>query len=510
MTKAVLIFLIPALLAVGTALERNHMPQMVNFDPQAVDQFIAEQMAAQRIPGMAVAITRGENVLYVRGYGDEGNGGPVTPRTQFLIASVSKSFTALAIMQLVEAGTVDLDAPVQRYLPQFTTADPELASQITIRHLLNNASGLSETGFADLALPQPETIEERVTSLRAARPVARPGVEYHYFSPNYAVLARVVEVMSGTPFSDYLEANVFAPLEMQLTVHAVTTQEGKQRADALSEGHLVAFSLPIRYPEMDGYLGGSSGVITTAEDMAHYLIAQNNGGRYQDRQLVSPESIALMQTPPAGIETNYAMGWIESTVNGRRAIEHNGVLSVYAADAVLLPEENLGIALLYNVSSLPTNAFGQPQIRSGLISLLTGEEMKTGWMNVKLWGAFTALLTLTGGFLAVRSLLALPRWAEKARAKPVWRLLPGVLWAFFPALMLLWGIPALTARFADRVFGFVSLYKSMLDIFAWLSVTGVLGVINGAARIGILLRRSGKLGMEHRPVLEGGKHRTVR
>jgi hypothetical protein len=96
---------------------------------------------------------------------------------------VSKSFTALAVMQLVEAGKIDLDAPVQRYLPEFTTADPAAASQITIRHLLNLTSGLSETGFADLALPQPETIEERVTSLRDARPVARPGTGISLLQP---------------------------------------------------------------------------------------------------------------------------------------------------------------------------------------------------------------------------------------------------------------------------------------------------------------------------------------
>lgn len=498
MTKTSLIFLLPALLILGSAFELHRIPRQANMDAEAVDRFITDQMAAQRIPGLALAITQGDQVLYVQGYGNAGNGRPVTPQTQFLIASVSKSFTALAVMQLVENGTVDLDAPVQRYLPEFTTADPETASQVTIRHLLNNTSGLSETGFADLAMPQPETIEERVTSLRAARPAARPGGEYHYFSPNYGVLARVVEVVSGMPFSDYLDQHIFAPLEMQDTLSAVTVQEGQQKASALAGGHLVAFGTAVPYPEMNGYLGGSAGVITTAEDMAHYLIAQNNAGTYKGRQLARPESIALMQTPPVGVKTSYAMGWVESTTNGRRMIQHNGVLSVYSADAVLLPEEGIGIALLYNASSLPTNAFGQPQIRSGLIALLTGAEVKTGWMTVGLWGAFTALLTLAGSLLALRSLLALPRWARKTRAKPFWQLLPGIVWAFVPALMLLWGIPALTARFADRVFGFVNLYKSMLGIFTWLAVTGVLGVIHGAARIGISLRRSGKPGLAYR------------
>lgn len=459
------------------------------FDPAAIDDFITRQMAAQRIPGLALAITRGGQVLYVQGYGTAGNGQPVTPQTQFFIASVSKSITALAVMQQVEAGTVDLDAPVQAYLPEFTTADPALAGEITIRQLLNQTSGLAETGFADMRLPQPETIEERVASLRGARPAAPPGSEYHYFSPNYGVLARVVEVVSGQPFSDYLAAHVFAPLEMRNTLSAVTSTEGKQRASRLAQGHLLAFGIPFAYPEADGYLGGSGGVISTSEDMAHYLIAQLNGGRYQGQALVSPESLALMHTPPAGIDSPYTMGWTEARANGVRVLEHNGILSVFSADAVLLPEENIGIALLYNVSSLPTNAIGSPAIKNGLIALLTGRPVQTSPMTVAAWGRLTAGLTLIGGLLAVRSLLQLPAWAQKARATSVWRLLPGIAWKFLPAFMLLVGIPALTARFAGRVFGIVNLYKSMLGIFAWLALTGALGVINGVARIAVLARR---------------------
>jgi hypothetical protein len=122
-------------------------------------------------------------------------------------------------------------------------------------------------------------------------------------------------------------------------------------------------------------------------------------------------------------------------------------------------------------------------------------------MSVGLWGAFTALLTLAGGFLAARSLLRLPGWKWKALATPVWKLLPGILWTFVPAVMLLWGIPAMTARFGDRAFGFVNLYKAMLGIFAWLALTGTMGVINGAARIGMLVRGRIQSGHAHGPVL---------
>lgn len=482
--------------------------QPAEFDPAAVDRFITQQMAAQRIPGLALAITQGEQVLYVQGYGDAGDGRPVTPQTQFLIASVSKSFTALAVMQLVEAGKIDLDAPVQHYLPEFTLADSAAASQITIRQLLNHTSGLSETTYADLVQPQPETIAERATSLRNADPVAHPGTEYHYFNPNYGVLARVVEVVSGQRFSEYLTEHIFQPLGMRHTVSAVTFQEGKQQADNLSAGHLFAFGITLPFSEGNGYIGGSGGVITTAEDIAPYLIAQLNGGRYRDQQLAQPESIRLMQTPPDGIQTNYAMGWVASTMDGKPLVEHTGVFSIYTADVALLPEEQIGIALLYNISPLPTNAIGLPQIRKGLIALLKGEEPQPSWMSAGLWGIFMALLTLAGVFLAVRSLLRLPDWAKQARTKPAWKLLPGILWTFVPMLMLMWGIPAMTARFGDRVFGFVNLYKSMLGIIVWLALTGVLGVINGIARIVILLRLSGGTWLADRPVLSEQEHRA--
>ncbi len=377
---------------------------------------------------------------------------------------------------------------MQIYLPEFTLANPDVASQITVRHLLNQTSGLSELGFADMSLPQPGTIKERVTSLRTARPAAKPGTEYHYFSPNYGTLARLVEVVSGQPFSEYLDRYVFTPLDMRDSLSVVTSTEGKEKADHLAKGHLVVFGIPFSYPEAHGYLGGSGGVITTAEDMSHYLISQSNNGRYLEQQLVTPDSMTLMHTPPAEINSSYAMGWMEDAVGNQRILEHTGIISTYSADAVLIPEDEIGIVILYNVSSFPTNTFGSPQIRNGLISLLTGKHPESSWMNVRLWSWITVLLTLTGGFLAIRSLLLLPRWSQTSIDIPLWQLIAGIAWVFVPALALL-TMPLLTARFADRVFGFENFYKSMLGIFIWLGLTGALGAINGAARIVILLRR---------------------
>ena len=182
------------------------------------------------------------------------------------------------------------------------------------------------------------------------------------------------------------------------------------------------------------------------------------------------------------------MGWMENTVNGQRILEHTGILSTYSADAVLIPDKKIGIAILYTVSSTATNAFGSPQIRDGLLSLVDGRQPESRWMNVRLWGWITGLLSFAGGFLAIRSLLLLPGWSQIAHQVPFWHHLPGIVMAFVPALLFL-GIPFLTARFADRVFGFVNLYKSMLGIFVWLALTGLLGAINGTVRFIVLLRR---------------------
>lgn len=242
--------LMVVLRAKGTAAQ----PQ---FDFAAIDQFIAGQRAVQRVPGLALAITQGDQVLYVKGYGTAGQGQPMTPQSQFFLASVSKSFTALAVIQLVEAGQIDLDLPLQTYLPEFTLADPAAAGQITVRHLLNQTSGLADAGLRTAQPPQQTTIAAYVADLRMARPVAPPGREFHYTDANYVLLARVVEVVNGEPFSAYLQTHIFAPLQMAQTFHAVTSAEAKQRAEQLAQGHLVAYGMPVAVDEMSGFVGAA-------------------------------------------------------------------------------------------------------------------------------------------------------------------------------------------------------------------------------------------------------------
>jgi CubicO group peptidase (beta-lactamase class C family) len=455
-----------------------------------IDRFITTQMKTYHIPGLAIAITHNNQVLHVKGYSTANNDSPVTAQTQFLIASLSKSFTAIAVMQLVETGQINLDSPVQAYLPEFTVTDPVFAAKITIRHLLNQVSGLSDVGFSELQISQAKTIRDRVTSLNQARPVALPGAQFHYFNPNYEVLARVVEVVSQQPFSAYLQTHIFTPLQMSRTLNATTSADAFPGATNMAQGHLMGFGLPLAYPEMFGYLSGSSGIVSTAEDMANYLIFQTNSGQFKETKLLSESSVALMHTPPKIIGSSYGMGWFKGSENGEPAIEHNGILSTFYTDVVLLPKEKYGIALLYNISASPLiPAFSQ--IKTGLIQLLKDGQPAAGGFSITLWGIAIALLMFIGVMLAIRSLLYLPQWKQAIHRTPLWRVWLGIGCTFLPAFFLL-VLPWVFALVSDRFFGYVLLFRSMLDLMLWLSVCAALGVVNGIARL-ILLARPNSL-----------------
>ena len=168
-------------------------------------------------------------------------------------------------------GEIRLDAPVQAYLPDFTLADPALAAQITIRQLFNQTSGLGDAGFPETRRAQPNTLAERITSLRDAYPIAQPGALCQYYNVNYQILARVVEVVSGQTFSQYLQKHIFTPLLMSDTLSTLTSAEAEARANNLAQGHLNLFGFSVFSREERGFFGGSGSVVSTAADMANYL-----------------------------------------------------------------------------------------------------------------------------------------------------------------------------------------------------------------------------------------------
>jgi CubicO group peptidase (beta-lactamase class C family) len=360
-------------------------------DLAAIDAFVEAQMARHRIPGLALAITEGDRIIHLQGYGSAGDGRPVTPQTPFHIGSISKSLTALAVMQLVEQGEVDLDAPVRAYLPWFQVANEDVSQAITVRHLLHQTSGLAEeTYVADL--PADSSLEQAVRDLRQAEPVDTPGNSFHYFNQNYATLGLIVEAVSGQPYGDYVRTHIFDPLEMN---GSAATLEDIAALDT-AQGHGTFFGFPVaRRQGAATHTMPEGGIVSTAEDLAHFLIAQNNGGVYQGERVLTADGVARMHrpdTPAAPPGSGYAMGWIVEDREGALTLHHGGSLENFRAFAWLLPEASCGFAVLINQNGFVPAMLAYSDIPEGIADLLTGKEPSNGPAMRTFYWVLTAVI----------------------------------------------------------------------------------------------------------------------
>lgn len=448
-------------------------------DVQALDAFFQEAQQRHAIPGLAVAIVSARGPLYVRGFGVDGEGNPITPRTPFRIASLSKSFTALAVLQLVDAGRIELDAPVQRYLPDFTVADRSRAAQITVRHLLQQVSGLNDAGYAQPL--QSTDLAALTADLARARPFAQPGTQFAYFNPNYEVLGRLVEVVSGQPFDLYLQERVLAPLGLW------STRGDSAAVPPVPRGHLMPFRFAVPTDEpLDPPLP-SGGLISTADDMGRYLSMHLNNGSLGDTRLLSAEGIAHLHTPRQGRE-GYAMGWFVRDGNAvPRVVEHGGALATYAAQMALLPDQGLAVALLYNENHLLSALWLQPALLDAVVSLLDTENLPeqlppARWIGIGLLGVVA--VSLAG---SVAAIVRVPDWRQRvANRTRHGRLLA----ALNPLLVLVWLplIPWLAGLAMGRTVTPAMIYSYTPDLVLWLFAGVAFNMVLAARRLVALTR----------------------
>ncbi|WP_030245530.1 serine hydrolase domain-containing protein [Streptomyces sp. NRRL S-455] len=405
-------------------------------DPASIDRFVDDYLEQTRLPGAVVAVTKGDRVVHTAGYGHTASGQAMTPRTRLPVASLSKSMTALAVMQLVEAGKVDLDQPVRRYLPEFTMADRR-AEEITVRQVLTQTSGMADSAYPDLTRAQPHTLEKAIASMREAHLASAPGTKYSYHNPNYFVAARLVEVVSGQPFADYMSAELFRPLRMTRTASVDTTTEMPDQA----RGYVRAYGGTFSRPHPRWFTAGGHGVVTTADDFSQWLIAQNNQGVAADgRRIATAQSIELTHTPPdAPKDSDYAMGWwVKRDDDGRddkrEEIQHTGQLLTHNSIAILLPDSKVGIAVVTNTGLLSGD--DAPQIAQGLVDLARGRnpEVAKPFSMTADW--VLAALTLLATGLGIRGVLRARRWARHTARRRWWRVALRLLPHALPVLFL--------------------------------------------------------------------------
>lgn len=380
--------------------------------PGAIDTYLRAAAESTGLPGISAVVTHGDRIVHATGFGHDSSDQPVTAVTPMRVASVSKSFTAAAVMSLVDDGRVALDAPVTAYLPDFRMADPR-AGRITMRQLLNQTSGLSDTTVDTGATRRAETLADYVAALRPGTLAADPGTRWEYCNVNYDVAARVVEVVAGRGFGDVLHERVFRPLDMG------HSRVGGRPAD----GFVSVYGAWLARGELPGFRdGGAGGVVTTAGDMGRWLVSQTGHGI----QVVSSGGLAVMHAPSA--VHDYGMGWGRQTVEGRPLLVHSGNLFTYTAVEAIDPTTGYGFAVMTNSASLYDDTY---DILLGLVALSDGRTPAVpggGRQATELVLALVALAALGLGALGV---LRSRRWARRRATRAWWwtalRLVPALL-----------------------------------------------------------------------------------
>ncbi|WP_201851064.1 serine hydrolase domain-containing protein [Myceligenerans indicum] len=397
-------------------------------------ELVDAYQAAYDNPGLAVAVIDGDTVKTVL-RGHDGDGNPVTPRTPFRIASMSKSMTAASVMILAERGTLDLDDPVVDVLPEFTMNDPR-SRAITVRQLLSHTSGLSIRTNNEYAFPPPRSAADAVAALADKTLDAAPGTQFEYHNTNYSVAARIVEVRSGLPFGQFLRTELFTPLGMNDT----TATEGcSDPSPGLASGHEVVLGLAFAVPEMPGTCVGNGGVVTTLDDMVRWLRFNQGmpdaGPPGATSLPLSAESLEELHTPQPGAG-DYGLGWEERPDEAgvpQPLIGHGGTLTTWTGDMVFSPGTGDGVVVL-------GNAVGAPRLLSAnLLAARNGAELMPTSNPLTVVNAVLLGLILLVGALLSLAVARARRWASRRRAarrpRVVLRLVPLTLVTVVGALL---------------------------------------------------------------------------
>lgn len=340
--------------------------------------------------GFQAVIADATGPLWAKAYGVTAPGGktPMTIDTPSAIGSITKSFTAVAIMLLAERGDIDLDAPVTRYLPWFRTADKHNSDRITVRMLLANSSGIASADrFLMDADESDGAMERSVRDLARTTTVREPGTSFEYANENWNVLGVIIEAVSGLPYRSFMEKEIFAPLGLTRTTTDPARYEELGVLYGQYWGPNGAYPAARRVVAMS-YACGSE-LRSTATDMGKYLAFYLSGGRAPNGfRLLSETSIAAMTTGVNyvvgkavdlggnGVDDRYGYGLILSEIDGRLIVNHGGNRGDMSAFMAWDPATGLGVALLFPADSADSYRFPlHEKIANDLLHLAAGEAL---------------------------------------------------------------------------------------------------------------------------------------
>lgn len=441
-----------------------------HIDTKIMDRIIQEEMQEMKIPGLAVAIVSGTSTIYLKGFGKANeSGAKVTEKTAFFIGSSSKSFTAMAIMQLAEAKALDIDDPVINYLPDFKGV--KNADEVTIRQLLNHTSGFSTyEGMKIFNREAEESLSQLCENLHNIRLSRKPGASYEYSNINYVILGSIIEAVSGMTYENYIVNKIFKPLDMKRSF----ADYRKALNYGLEKGYQPVLGF-VRQTEFEFHpeIIPAGYIVSCAEDMSKYLIAQLNGG------ILSMDGLSMLHTKSSKTSDHYGLGWFDYG----ELVHHGGSAENYHANMMLLPSRGLGIAILYNINDNISGAFikgsfgngetvSYDRIQSRIINALAEEDIVSP-VIARVNGFHTKANITFGGIFALLTLYGTAVLSSSA----VWIPMLLIIDVLLP-IFLLFAIPRLFKATWKALFRFAAGFAHVLyALQLYLLLIGVLKLI---------------------------------
>jgi CubicO group peptidase (beta-lactamase class C family) len=376
-----------------------------------INQTVASQLADKGIAGAVVSVVHDGAVVLSRGYGSSDTNGtqPDPARTLFRVGSVTKLFTATAVMQLVEAGKLDLDQDIDSYL-DFRVSG---AQPITLRHLLTHTAGFEDAKIGYLRAPGPQPSRSAWLKDHVPALVRPPGQFAAYSNYGLALAGYIVQRVAGMPYEEYIQTHLLDPLGMTHTSLDWPVQ-GALAGD-VSNGftHTADGTHAATDEAMVDAIAPAGALSTTAQDMTRFMLAHLQDGALNNAHILDPKTAQLMHARAFGSDpriNGMALGFAELSRDGVRIIGHEGDTSLFHTLLALFPDQHLGIFVSYNTDSA-TNGFtttGEDLLRTiadHLSPPITPQPLGTGGSALRVAGEYLSLVADHTSVLAAQGLL---------------------------------------------------------------------------------------------------------
>lgn len=345
------------------------------------DQYVEKVMADWKILGIAVAVISDGKVVLQKGYGlrDVEKKLPVTPKTIFPIASITKSFTVSTLSTLVDDGVIEWDRPVREYLPGFRMYDPVATERMTPRDLVTHRSGLPRHDW--LWYNSTFTRKQMFERLRYLEPSRDFRSTYQYNNLMYMTAGYLTGEMTGGTWENAVRKAIFEPVGMTRSSFSVADVKKSDDFSLSYERNRVAKQEVVKQVDFSivDEMGPTGSINSSLEDMTNYLLMHVNGGRLNGKQVISTANVLDMQSPhmvtPAAViwpelsHVNYGMGFFINSYRGNKMVYHSGNLDGFSLLLSMLPSKKAGVIVLTNLSSNPVTSILTYNVYDRLLGL---------------------------------------------------------------------------------------------------------------------------------------------